>query len=234
MWPIGERQTSYKSKYEKSNLETPDCDLFPEVTDFRKRLPCNFIFAHININSFRHKFTCVSDISTKKQVDYLAISETKLDYSFPKSQFGLGDYVLYRQDLKSSSGGLIVYIRDDLTHRRLFNSEINEYGFESLCIVFLKCMSRITDSILISHEDFAFIGDMNCCPSKSDTIQNICDLYDLNNLIKDPTCFKGSNPSILDVILVTNPRRYISTLNVRCYLSDFHNIIGAATKRFTP
>ena len=53
-------------------------------------------------------------------------------------------------------------------------------------------------------------------------------------VVNDPTCFKGPTPSILDVILVTNPRRYISTLNVRCYVSDFHNIIGAATKRFAP
>ena len=40
--------------------------------------------------------------------------------------------------------------------------------------------------------------------------------------------------SLLDVILVSNPRRYASTFNVFCRLSDFHNIIGAATKRFAP
>ena len=97
-----------------------------------------------------------------------------------------------------------------------------------------QCMSRITDSILMTHEDLAFVGDMNCCPSKSDTIKTFCDLYNLSDLINEPTCFKGSTPSILDVILVTNPRRYISTLNARCYVIDFHNIIGAATKRFAP
>ena len=173
-------------------------------------------------------------------MDYLAISETKLDSSFPKSQFGIRDYVLYRQDLTSFSGGLIVYVPDDLPHRRLFNSEINEDGFESLCIeitigksktvitcvykhpkvphdFFLTCMSRITESVLINHEDLAFVGDRNFCPSKSDTTGHFCDLYNLSNLINDPTCFKGSAPSILDVILVTNPRRYISTLNARCF-----------------
>ena len=82
---------------------------------------------------------------------------------------------------------------------------------------FLQCMSRITDSVLINHEDLAFVADMNYCPSKSDTMRNCCDLYDLSNLINDPTCLKGSTPSILDVILVTNPRRYISTLNACCF-----------------
>ena len=107
------------------NQEISYHDFVPEIADFRNRLPFNVIFAHININSFRHKFTCVSEILHKKQVDYIAISETKLNSSFPKSQCGIRDYVLYRQDLKSSSDGLIVHFRDDLPHRRLFNSEIN-------------------------------------------------------------------------------------------------------------
>ena len=41
-------------------------------------------------------------------------------------------------------------------------------------------------------------------------------------------------PSLFDVILVSNARRYADTLNVLWSISDFHNIIGAATKRFAP
>ena len=52
-------------------------DLFPEVTDFRNRLPGKSVLAHTNINSFRHKIAFVSDILQKRRVDYLAISETK-------------------------------------------------------------------------------------------------------------------------------------------------------------
>ena len=253
-------QHDYQDKNEEGHAKQTapkEHDLFPEVTNFRNGLPCNFIFTHININSFRHKFVYISDILREKQVDYLAISETKLDSSFPDSNFGFGNYVVYRQDLTSSSGGLIVYIRDDLPHRRLRNTEINMDGFESLCIeltigksktvitciykhpkvtneFFLKCMSRVADSLLTNHDDLVFIGDMNCCPTKSDTIKTFCELYDLTNIIKDPTCFKGSTPTCLDVILVSNPRRFLSTLNAPCPISDFHNIIGAAIKRFAP
>ena len=45
------------------------------------------------MNSFRRKFTCVSDILIKEQVDYFAISDMKQYSSFSKSQFGFGDYV---------------------------------------------------------------------------------------------------------------------------------------------
>ena len=37
--------------------------------------------------------------------------------------------------------------------------------------VFLTCMLRITDPILITYEYFTFFGYMNCCPSKPDTLQ---------------------------------------------------------------
>ena len=73
---------------------------------------------------------------------------------------------------------------------------------------------------------------MNCCPIKSHTIQNICEQYDLINLIKEVTGHQGHTPSLLEVILVFNSRRYASAFNVFCGLNDFHDIIGAATKRF--
>ena len=62
-----------------------DCDLFPGVTDFRRRFISNFILAHLNINSYRHKYISIHDILAKKHVDYLAISESKLDASFPSA-----------------------------------------------------------------------------------------------------------------------------------------------------
>ena len=34
-----------------------------------------------------------------------------------------------------------------------------------------RSMSRIADSLLTNHDDLVFIGDMNCCHTKSDTIK---------------------------------------------------------------
>ena len=92
--------------------------------------------------------------------------------------------------------------------------------------LFVKYFSNLSDILLKSHEDLVYLGDMNGCPIKSNTIQNICEQYDLTNLIKEPTCHKGPTLSLLDVILVSNARRYSATLNVCCDISDFHNIIG--------
>ena len=237
--------------------DTDTINMFPIVTDFRKKFTTNFIFSHVNINSYRHKYPYVRDMLLNNSVDYLAISESKLDASFPSAQFSVDDYCLYRQDLTASSGGLIVYIRSDLPQRRLKHVECNSNGVESLCVevtigkrktilsciykhpkvsneCFKTCFSHITDTILKTHEDIVLLGDMNCCPSKSSTVRDLCDIYGLTNLITTPTCNKGPTPTVLDVILVTNPRRYSGTLNTACELSDFHNIIGGSTKRFAP
>ena len=96
-------------------------------------------------------------------IDYLAISETKLDSSFPKSQFGFVVYVLYRQDLTSSCGGLIVYIRDDLSHRRLFNSEKNEDGFESLGMEHTTGKSKTVITCVYKHPKCQMIFSWNAC-----------------------------------------------------------------------
>ena len=111
-----------------------DIDLYPDVSSFRKRLTSNFIFTYVNIKSFRHKFSPSSELLSKKLVDFLAVAETKLDSSFPSAQFYVDDFALHRQDLTASSGGLFLYIRSDLPHRRLKYAEVNCDGFESLCI----------------------------------------------------------------------------------------------------
>ena len=237
--------------------DDPPDDLFPHLTDFRKRFTSNFVFAYNNINSYRNKHSSVCDLLSNNIVDFIAIAETKLDQSFPNSQFKVDNYELYRSDFSAKSGGLLIHIRDDLAHRRLNSIEINSEGFESICIEvtigssktvitsiykhpyvkhadFKKHFCGIIDMLLAKYDDLVFIFDGNLCPTKSSTIQDLCDMYDLSNLIKEPTCHKGPVPTLIDVLLVTNPRRYISALNQEFCLSDFHNVIGTATRRYAP
>ena len=250
-----ETQTT-SSQNNPSDTEPP-VDLFPHLSCFRKRFTSNFVFVYNNINSYRHKHMSVCDLLCNNVVDFLAVAETKLDLSFPDSQFKVQNYELYRSDFTSNSGGLLVHIRDDIPHRRLNSIEINSNGFESICIevtigssktvitslykhpyvkhdYFKESFGKITDKLLAKYDDLAFIFDGNLCPTKSSTIQDLCEQYSLSNLIKEPTCHKGPVSTLLDVLLVTNPRRYTSALNAEFCLSDFHNVIGAATRRYAP
>ena len=109
-------------------------DLFPGVNAYRNKYKGNFIFLHVNINSFRHKFAPMQPILSNRKVDLLVISESKLDSTFPNAQFNVDGFYIYRQDYTASSGGLLVYMRSDIAHRRLVQHEINMDGIESMCI----------------------------------------------------------------------------------------------------
>ena len=49
------------------------------------------VFAHLNINSLRNKFSDLQ-LLIKEKIDVLLVTETKLDASFPTSQFTIELY----------------------------------------------------------------------------------------------------------------------------------------------
>ena len=77
--------------------------------------------AHLNINSLRKKFNILTDQVTGN-VDVMVISETKLNDSFPASQFkGPGYSSLYRLDRDQNGGFIIdVFVCEDIILKVLF------------------------------------------------------------------------------------------------------------------
>ena len=83
------------------------------------QFPEKLKIALLNINSIRNKFHSLSFI-TENNVDILLISETKLDGLFPSGQFNICGFSMpYRCDRDSMGGGLILYIRDDISTKLL-------------------------------------------------------------------------------------------------------------------
>ena len=72
------------------------------------------ICAQLNINSIRNKFDSLVNI-INNNTDIPMISETKLDPSFPNSQFHIhGFSEPYRLDRNGNSGGILLYIIKDI------------------------------------------------------------------------------------------------------------------------
>ena len=96
------------------------------------KCPDRLIMGHLNINSIGNKFYALSLI-VKNNVDILKISETKLDDSFPTSQFLLYDFsASYSLDRSSKSGEILLYDREDIPSRFL-NSK-SKTGIESISV----------------------------------------------------------------------------------------------------
>ena len=78
------------------------------------------IIRHLNINSLRNNIELLAQ-QIKDNVDILMISETKLDESFPTSQFFMNGFSCpHRLDRNcSGGGGILLYIREDIPSKLL-------------------------------------------------------------------------------------------------------------------
>ena len=83
-------------------------------------------------------------------------------------------------------------------------------------------MRNLIDGLLLQSSDVCIFGDLNCCPKITNIVKDLCDIYALHNLIKKPTCFKGE-PTIIDIILVSNKNKYCGVLNCKYHVSDVHS-----------
>ena len=99
-----------------------------DLKSLRIRNLNKIVASHLNINSIRNKFDFLAH-QVKGNIDILMISETKLDESFPPSQFFLDGYsVPFRLDRNGNDRGILLYIRDDLLSKLLSMSK-NTEGF---------------------------------------------------------------------------------------------------------
>ena len=73
----------------------------------------------MNINTVRNKFQNMSSLISEN-VDILIVAETKLDPSFPTTQFVIsGFHHPFRLDINRQSGGLVVYVKGSIPARVL-------------------------------------------------------------------------------------------------------------------
>ena len=73
----------------------------------------NLFFCHRNINSLRNKREFL-ELLIRNHFDIFSVSETKLDFSFPRSEFIIPGYRLFRKYRNQHGRGLIFYMNQDI------------------------------------------------------------------------------------------------------------------------
>ena len=72
----------------------------------RRQYLNNPLIGYLNINSVRNKIADLQIFNQNIPLDYLVLSETKLDESFPNAQFSLDGYeIRARRDRDKNGGG---------------------------------------------------------------------------------------------------------------------------------
>ena len=102
---------------------------YDEFISIRKRNLNKLMIVHFNINLFRLKFDSLVHKITGN-VEIIMISESKLNNSFPQGQFLIKGYSKpYRIDRNCWGGGMVLYVRADISSELLSIEPLPMKGF---------------------------------------------------------------------------------------------------------
>ena len=211
----------------------PTCDSLDGLKKLKIENLINPFLGYLNINHLRNKIIDHRCILNEIGLEYISISETKLDESFPDSQFKIDGFHFppFRRDRNCHGGGLMIFVKNSIIVSRLTEYEPAEV--ECMCtkvtiakkhwlifsvyrppqsgniITFLTALHQTVDRASSKYKNIIIMGDMNIDTlehsSSLDKLNEMCDTLGLHNLIRVSTFeMKGSSSSI-DLIL-TNHR----------------------------
>ena len=155
---------------------------YPLFKNLRIKNWNRIIVGHLNINSVKNKIHELADLVTGK-VDILLISESKIDNTFPTTQFVISGFSTpYRLDWSVQGGGLLLYIKDKIPSKLLkciYCEEIECLTIEftigksnwllfgtynpckSMISHHLFCLSKSIDNLVAKYENIIILGGLN-------------------------------------------------------------------------
>ena len=96
-----------------------------ELKQHRDQNPHRIIIGHLNINSIKNKFDSLARV-VGNSLDILMVSETKIDNTFPESQFLIKCFSKpFRFDSTAKGGKIFFYIRKDIPCRYIKQITLN-------------------------------------------------------------------------------------------------------------
>ena len=186
-------------------------------------------------------------------VDIMIFSETKIDSSYPSTQFMIDGFSKpFRRDRNSNGGGLLIYVREDITSKLVAQHTLPddieaiflEINFRKLKWLlcgtyhppsqndeyYFNSIGRALNVYGSKYDRILLAGDFNA-EDHEVTISNFLELYNLQNLVKEKTCFKSlNNPTCIDLFLTNCNRSFMHTNVVSTGVSDCHKMILTVLK----
>ena len=140
-------------------------------------------------------------------LDILIITETKLDDTFPVSQFHIDGFSKpYRLDRNRNGGGVIIYVREDIPSK-ILTKHVLPTDIEALFIElnFRKCKWLLSGiyhppsqsdkyflytslDVYSNYENILLVGDSNTQIGEKTCLDTFLYQHELKNVNKEPTC----------------------------------------------
>ena len=160
---------------------------------------------------------------------------------------------MFRKDRNKNGGGLILYVNEDIPGK-IINSYNFKGGSEIIAFEFsisnkkwlllgnykppsqneLSFINEIKLSLNFfssSYENFLLLGDFNLFTENSN-IKCLLNTFDLESLIKIPTCYKSlSSPTSIDLILTNKKNFFMKSTTFETGMSDFHKLTATILRK---
>ena len=221
-------------------------NLLFQIKKLRTKNLERIIIGNLKINFVPNKFEQLKD-TFLKYADVLVLTETKLDDSFPKAQFLVDGFSEpYRYDRNRKGGRIMIYIHETfpskLLEKHKFSDDIRglfvELNFRKVKwllfgtyhppsqndIYYFNQLDKAIDTYN-NYDKILLIGDFNAEKTEP-CLESFLYEHDLQNLVKENTCFKSAeNPSCIDLILTNRNMFFQNTITVFADISDFHKLV---------
>ena len=227
-------------------IENPEKSVFEKIRDLKNKNPNNICCSYLNINSIRNKFNNFSDM-IDQNIDIICLAETKIDSSYPKSNFHMPGYSSpFRLDVNDRSGGLLVYVKEHIISKelnkfkipdgiQLIPFEINLRKAKWLIIsayrppttsesYFTECLNSVIDFYSREYANILILGDMNMEQSNLH-FSSLLESQGLTQLNTKATCFKSIGGKCIDMLLTNKNRSFKFTNTFETGMSDHHLMI---------
>ena len=189
---------------------------------------------HYNIQSIPNKVDLIG--SELRNFNVICLTETWLGQNTPDENLKINGYKLYRRDRQTDNhGGICVYIKENIYSQRRADLEIRNIECLWLEVKFhnkkfllgtfyrpprspAQTLSTIEDSISLAINsninDVFITGDFNLDTTKTSTnqkINNICQYFNLHQVITEPTHFTEVSSSTIDLVFTSNKNNILAS-----------------------
>lgn len=208
--------------------------------------------SHVNVRSLISSFQLFTDLIVDNDFTVIALSETWLSPNVSSQQLKLTDYDLVRSDRESRGGGVAFYVKSNVKYSILDIQYLPSHELEQLWIILkvarlkiavgcayrppnqsITCLDEletVLSNLSLEVDEIMLVGDLNVDFLRTDTklqyLLNILDLFNLKQIINEPTRISDTSSSLIDIICVDKFRNVLDSgttdlLNVSDHLLVF-------------
>ena len=209
--------------------------------------------ANLNVNSLTKHIDEMRVLLAENPFDILSINESKIDWSISDSEIFICNYTMLRHDRTRQGVGVALYIKNNIPF--LVGQDLVSPNLEMLCVEINKKFSRPflistwyrppnSEVDLFNNfelfllkcdmedKEMILMGNLNCDLKRSlpdqhtSKLLSLCSLYELTQVISEPTRITESTSTLIDLTLTNTPEHILSSGVIPTGVSD-QNLVYA-------